>query len=310
MLPTALRGVLPITETIVLLVTALAVCAVLGWWKGGSAIFAIVWVVLCGWMLLVPLQGVQGYSALAQGWTLLLAAMFGMASLLTPNQSFLVRALSAIGISTMISFALAVVAPSGLNSIEGIMQSEYSRRMDSLIGDVQQATGTPQWQEISKKYPMIDSTIAENTVTLRAVPARSAPLLAALLALESLAALALGWALYHRLAKVPIGPTLGKLREFRFNDQLVWGLAVGATIVFLPPFADGRNVGMNLLLFFGTLYLLRGVGVLSWVSRGRGVATVLIIMTAIAPPLIAALALGVGVGDTWMDWRNRVPSPT
>jgi hypothetical protein len=112
--------------------------------------------------------------------------------------------------------------------------------------------------------------------------------------------------MYHRLAQVRIGPALGKLRDFRFNDQLVWGLAVGATIAFLPPFADGRSAGINLLVFFGTLYLLRGVGVLSWVSRGRGVSTVLIILTAIAPPLVAALALGVGVGDTWMDWRSRI----
>ena len=32
-----------------------------------------------------------------------------------------------------------------------------------------------------------------------------------------------GWALYHRLSTVEIGPPLGPTDEFRFNDQLVWG---------------------------------------------------------------------------------------
>ena len=65
---------------------------------------------------------------------------------------------------------------------------------------------------------------------MRAIPARAASLLPALLALESLAALALGWAAYRRLSPVQIGPPLSPLIDFTFNDQLVWGLAVGATL--------------------------------------------------------------------------------
>lgn len=305
-LPTAAQIWLPITETIVLLAAALAVCSVIGWWKGGSVAFALVWVALCTWMLIVPAHGVPGYGILAQGWTLLLAALFGLASILTPNQSFLVRALSAVGIAIATAFVLVMVTPDGVARVNGVMHDEYAQRVDHLVDGMREATRTPEWRELAKRYPMLDSAVTQNENSLRAMPDRSSLLLPALLALESLAALALGWAMYHRLAPTKIGPALGKLRDFRFNDQLVWGLAVGATIAFLPPFAEGRSAGINLLVFFGSLYLLRGVGVLSWVSRGRGVATVLIILTAIAPPLVAALALGVGVGDTWMDWRSRV----
>ena len=141
-----------------------------------------------------------------------------------------------------------------------------------------------------------------------ALPERGAAVLPALLALESLAALAIAWAVYHRFSSVPIGPELGRLREFRFNDQLIWGLAVGGTVYFLPPFEEGKTAGLNLLVFFGTLYLFRGIGVLSWVARSQALATVLIILTAISPGFVGILALGIGVGDTWMDWRSRVPS--
>ena len=55
-----------------------------------------------------------------------------------------------------------------------------------------------------------------------------------LLVLESLLALVVGWAVYHRLVRVRIGPALVPLRALRFNDQLVWGLVVGATIVLVP----------------------------------------------------------------------------
>jgi hypothetical protein len=104
---------------------------------------------------------------------------------------------------------------------------------------------------------------------------------------------------------VQIGPALGKLRDFRFNDQLVWGVAVGASIFLLPSFAEGKDAGLNLLLFFGALYLLRGAGILAWMSRTRALTFMLVALTVVAWPLIAALAFGLGLGDTWLDLRTR-----
>jgi hypothetical protein len=138
-----------------------------------------------------------------------------------------------------------------------------------------------------------------------------------LLALESLVALALAWSVYHRLARARLGPPLGALRDFRFNDQLVWGLIVGLTIVFLPTLASVRVVGRNLLVFFGALYAVRGLGVLSWfmapgalaISAGVGfVMLFLPVLSAIALlgfMFLGIAAFGLGLGDTWADWRNR-----
>ena len=138
-----------------------------------------------------------------------------------------------------------------------------------------------------------------------------------LLALESLVALALAWAIYHRLSRARIGAPLRPLREFRFNDQLVWGLLAGLTIVFLPTLQSFRGVGRNLLVFFYTLYAIRGLGVLAWfLAPGALVATLTLGFAMLWLPIVQwAAAAGflillfaafvLGLGDTWVDWRRR-----
>jgi hypothetical protein len=100
---------------------------------------------------------------------------------------------------------------------------------------------------------------------------------------------------------VQIGPRLSPLTEFTFNDHLIWGLAVGVTLC-LPAFESGRNAGYNLLLFFGALYLIRGIGVLAWMSHGR---YVYIVILSILPQIFLIVTLALGLGDTWLDLRKR-----
>ncbi len=309
-LPTALRSIAPITETWTLLIPALAVCAALGWWNGGGVWLGVIAIALG----VVTASSSVGrgydtsYTTLVHGWALLLAAAFGVASLLTPGQGFFTRAISAVGIAVAAAFSLAIVTPTGIATVRSTAASEYERRTEATIAEFDAAASTPEWRAVAARNPDLDTMVATNEAALRKIPDGSVVVLPALLALESLIALALAWVCYQRMAEPEIGPEMGKLRDFRFNDQLIWGLAVGATIFFLPVFADGRGAGLNLLLFFGALYLMRGVGVLSWMTRGKWVATLLIVVTIVAPEIAAALALGVGVGDTWMDWRKRAQS--
>ncbi|HET6761298.1 MAG TPA: hypothetical protein VFH13_04320, partial [Gemmatimonadaceae bacterium] len=70
-------------------------------------------------------------------------------------------------------------------------------------------------------------------------------------------------------------------------------------------FSDGRNAGFNLLLFFGALYAVRGLGVLAWILKGR---YVFIIVLSLIPQgffLLGVLSLALGLGDTWLDLRRR-----
>lgn len=304
--PSVLPSVVPIAETWVLLAGALAVCAALGWWNGGGIWLVGVAAILAVVVVAAPMRGLPAtYSLLVRGWVLLLAAAFGVASLLTPSQGFFSRALVAVGIAIVAGFGVAIAAPNGLSSVHDAVQTELTKRTEATLSDMDRTTSDPAWRKMADQSSAIDSTMARSKRALRELPTYTASLVPAILALESLAALALAWAVCQRLRTVPIGPPLGELRQFRFNDQLVWGLAVGATIVILPVFADGKMAGWNLLTFFGALYLLRGVGVLSWLARTKWVATLLIVLTIFGVTIVGALALGVGVVDTWVDWRSR-----
>ncbi|HEY8310074.1 MAG TPA: hypothetical protein VIG47_05925, partial [Gemmatimonadaceae bacterium] len=261
--PSALRSLVPITETWILFAAALSICAALGWWNGGNIWLAVAAIILGWYAAMAPAGAGPGtYRSLVHGWTLLLAASFGLASLLTPGQRFFLRALSAIGIAAVLAFAVTVATPDGVVSVRSAMKTEFSRRTEETVGVVNEMANTPFWRQAVERSPSLDSVVKSNESDLRAIADRSARTAPALVALESLLALTLAWVMYHRIAATELGPALGALKEFRFNDQLVWGLAVGATIFFLPVFADGKDAGLNLLVFFGALYLLRGIGVL------------------------------------------------
>lgn len=311
LLPTALKSVIPVAQTWILLAAALAICAALGWWNGGHLRVAVAAALIAVMAALIPLtMAGTAYGGLVYGWTLLLCAAFGVASLLTPGEGFFVRALWAVGMAVVGSFIVATVTPGGASNVHEVMVSEYGRRTEATIGWFDRVTMSPDWRRAAEKNPQLDAIASSNEVDLRRLPDQAARLIPAFVALESMAALALAWVAYNRLAKTAAGPALGSLKDFRFNDQLIWGLAVGATIFFLPVFQDGKSAGLNLLVFFGALYLLRGVGVLACVTRGKWVGTLLIVLTIFAPALLGALALGVGIGDTWMDWRTRAQSAT
>jgi hypothetical protein len=301
------RSIVPIEQTLLLVVPAVAICALLGWKLGGKAALAFIWLLLAVWMLLQH-AGPAGtpYDMMARGWVMLLVASFGAVSLWSAATPFFVRAMAAIGLAVAVAFGIALASPGGVDKVKHAVGDELTRRSGESIEALHQLASTPRWIAWAEKSPSIDEVAERSETQLRAVPEYAANLLPALLALESLAGLAIAWALYHRLSPVQVGPQLGPLKEFRFNDQLVWGLAVGATLCLLPSFVEGKNAGLNLLLFFGALYLARGLGVMAWMSRGKVLFAVVILMAFLAPPILGVLAIALGLGDTWLDWRRRV----
>jgi hypothetical protein len=305
-----LRPIVPIERIVILLVPAIAVCALVGWWRGGRFAIALGWVVLAAWLVTSLVRNGSAFDRLAAGWGVLVAALFGVVCILTGVRPMLGRALGAVGLALAVSAATFAIGDGTAAQARRVAETELERRAAQSLAQWDANSRTPEWRELVTRNPDLAEMEDQMREQLNALPGAGIIALPAMLALESLAALGLAWALFHRLSRTRIGPPLARLREFRFNDQLVWGLVVGITLLVLPALAELREAGINLIVFFGALYLLRGFGVLTWFLAPRGLALALLFaMVLLVPPLVGAAALWFGLGDTWFDWRNR-PRPT
>jgi hypothetical protein len=320
------RALLPLDRTIVLIGPALTAMGIAGWWAGGPsmlpALSAVVSYVLYQLFGNTPVAN-DAFQNLARGWTLVLVGAFGMVCLLGPRRPFFPRSMVALSVSLALGLVMSLLGPVTGAHINRAMHDELARRNAETMGTLNAFIGQfpKEWNEIVNRIPQVGELPAQTEKQLNALAAAGQGIFPSLLGLESIVALALAWSLYHRLSRARLGPPLAQLREFRFNDQFVWGLILGLAIVFLPMLEPVRALGRNLLVFFSAIYAVRGLGVLSWftapgtltVTASVGFAMLwLPVLNAIAALgflILGIAAFGLGLGDTWADWRNR-PKPT
>lgn len=334
LLAAAVRLLLPVEQFALLVLVAIASCAIVGWWCGGRLHIALLWVSATAYVIWkVPLP-FSGYGAFGRGWALALGAAFGLVCLAWPRRALLTRAFGAIGLAVVVTTAgFAVRNTSAGTLFDGpvlMLSQEYQRRLGESLQSWRGRSDTEAWRAFTQRFPAAAERASqtENLFVALAQPQSRAgsargfipgPIVAiapALLALESLLALALGWAAFHRLSRVRIGPPLGALRDLRFNDQLVWGVVVGITALLLPTLVEWRTAGANLLCFFGSLYAFRGAGVLVWWIPDRLAVPAFVALVVLVPILgpgwvviaVLAITFGLGLGDTWRDFRAGVQS--
>jgi hypothetical protein len=102
---------------------------------------------------------------------------------------------------------------------------------------------------------------------------------------------------------------LPRLREFRFSDQLIWGVVLALIALVLPGQQVLHLVGGNLAMFFGGLYMVRGLGIVAAIAAAAGiggpiVAILASVVSVLLWPLVIPGALALGLTDTWVDWRK------
>lgn len=308
----SVRWALPIQSFVMLLCAGLGACAVAAWAGGGRLAPALVAIAaLALWIWAWPPSS-SGVTAFEAGWALAVAAIFGWVSVLRSVQPLLHRALLTVGAAGVLVLGLlSVRTGSGLQGLERSFAQELVNRRNLSLAVWQERVTDPSWVALGLRVPAIAAS-SDRLAQRLAGAVLPTQLWPALLVLETLLALALAWATWHRLARVRLGPPLAKLSDFRFNDQLVWGLVVGATLVLLPSLAVWETAGMNLLVVFGALHALRGLGVLAWWipdSLAMALLVVLLVCILLLGPVqvlatVAVLALGLGLGDTWRDFRR------
>jgi hypothetical protein len=234
-----------------------------------------------------------GLWYLERGWTLVLAGWFVVLTMRWPRSRFFPRALAAVTATTALVGILVMLRP-GSWSVVNWLITEGMMRSVSLIAQMSMA---------------VDSEVSLSTAQLNTLfewAAQQGRLFPALLGLSSLSGLAVAWWAYVKFS-AGSGLGLGPLREFRFNDHLVWLLLAGLALIVLGSGEGWTSAGSNAVVFMGGLYALRGAAVLLFLSggiTGFGFFFLAVGMLFLAPVLIMG-ALVVGVGDTWLDLRSK-----
>jgi hypothetical protein len=311
------RFAIPVEQGLVLLVPAVAALMVAGWRRGGLWWQAVAWCGLAAWMFLRPIGSADpAWGRLVMGWGLVLAGAWGLVLLLPVPEaaeppSFLGRAFAALGLAAAVGGVATVTIGPGLAGLRDLTLREYGRRAEELSAIVRQATAAaPGSGRTPEQVEALQTFLTQLDGLITGLPVPATTMAPAFLMLQGLAVLALSWALYHRLARTRVGPPLARLREFRFPDAFVWGIIAALVIFVIPGLAPLRGVAANLLVFFGILYVVRGVGVLWFLLRPGPVLTAALLAgTVFMPPVILAFTLGLGLGDTWIDWRRRAARP-
>ena len=249
----------------------------------------------------VGLSATGPFGAAPFAWSLMTAGTFLLATLARPGWSVLSRALAAVAAGFgMVGAWLTATGRWG--ALDGAVRVSFRTLAETWIAQFSaQGEGREPLVEVLAKAAQVAAE-AQWTV------------FPALAALQTLAALALAWWLFARFA--PHGgrwPQLRPLREFRFNDHLVWVAIAGLLLVVLPLEGAWGRAGANALAFMGGLYTLRGVAVLLGTTRVRPAVLALVLgVVAISPlaHIVLVAALLVGVGDTWLDLRTRAAQPS
>ena len=210
------RAILPVEDTMLLFVPALAACTLVGWWAGGRAFLAIVWVGLAVGMAVQPagVGGGNSFYNLERGWSLLLAGSFGLVCLFNPRRGLFGRASFALAVTLVLAAVMSLVGPVTMSRASKTVGEEFTRRNAETMSKFRAAIDMypQQWQEMVAKVPTLGDMPAETDKQLTTLASAGVSVFPALLALQSLAALALAWATYHRLSRARLGNPL-RLRE-------------------------------------------------------------------------------------------------
>jgi hypothetical protein len=239
----------------------------------------------------------EAYWYFERGWALLLGGWFLATVAALPRAGFLVRALTAVTGAAASAVLLFATGRASFQRIDSTVADRLRASADSFVAG---------WRSSGA----FDRVGGEVTETLYQAVALQAMVFPALLALASVAALAVAWWGFRRMSGADERP-LAPLREFRFHDGLVWLLIAGIALLLLPLHELADRFGSNLLTFMTALYALRGLAVLLVLGGAPGPLALLVgaVLFLLLYPLVVVTTVLVGLSDTWLDIRTRRRAP-
>ncbi len=256
---------------------------------------------LAGAMVFFSLLGPErtGIWYAERGWAVLLGGWFAALTLRWPATRFLTRALMAVAGAAGVALAFGFAAPGSLSVLDWGMAERLREGVTTALAAVRVLQGGAETLS-----PALVTTVYQAAET-------QAHLFPALLALGSVASLGVAWWLYVRVG-LGVRGALAPLKDFRFNDQLVWLFIAGLLVLVISPGEGWMRAGANAVVFMGAMYALRGAAVVLFINGGISVLGVIAVALGLlfVAPIILAGALVIGLGDTWLDLRARAGSRT
>ncbi len=243
-------------------------------------------------LVLVGAPG-DGSWYLERGWALLIGGWFAALTLRWPASGFLPRALGAVAGSFATGALFFLARPDAWPVADWILDSRIQGGVATALEGIRVLQG-----EAGLSPAVVAAVVRAAEIQGLIHPA--------LLGLGSLSALGVAWWLSLRLGQGS-DRALGPLRDFRFNDQLVWILILGIVAVVVRAGDGWARLGTNAMVFMGALYALRGAAVVVFLSGGVSILGALMAVLGLLflAPVILSGALIIGLGDTWLDLRGR-----
>ncbi len=225
-----------------------------------------------------------------RGWALLVGGWFVALTLSRPAAAFLPRALGALVGAGAVAGALMIT------------RADAWATLNSQMVAVVQAASDVWSPGLKGQYPEADVA-----AMLKQIADVQIMLFPAVVALSTLSALGVAWWLYVWLGH-DSDQGLLPLREFRFSDHLVW-VIIGGLVLWL---LGVKRAGINVMIFMGALYALRGAAVVSYFGVGQsfGGAAMVMIALLLLPQAVLMAILVIGLGDTWLDLRGKARAMT
>jgi len=231
----------------------------------------------------------DGMWYLERGWALLLGGCFVGLSIVRPKMKISDRALEAV-FGALVLVAILMTLMSGAWNI-----------VDWVISDRVRAT-------VAQVIALVGSEgLAPALMTAFYQTAEVQILIfPALTALASMSALLLSWWLFIFFSGRS-EEALGPVKNFRFNDHLIWMLVVGLFLLFTRWSEPLQRLGSNAVVFIGALCAVRGAAVIVFITGGFSVLgyAMTLFGLVIVPPIVLGGAVLIGIADIYLDFRKR-----
>ena len=241
-------------------------------------------------VMVVMIGTYDGMWYLERGWALLLGGCFVGLSLARPQMKVSDRALGSVLGALVLATMLMTLRPGAWSAVDWVI----SDRVRATVAQVISLGGG------EVLAPAVITALYQTSEARISV-------FPALTALGSMAALLLSWWLFavfsgHR------DETLGPIKNFRFSDHLIWILLAGLFLLFTRWSEPLQRVGSNAVVFMSALYAVRGAAVLVFIAGGISILgyAIIIFGLVIVPPIVLGGAVVIGIGDTYLDFRQRV----